>query len=205
MNNRKMTIINNRQNYEKDYKSFLVTIVCLQIIFILLAVGFIYYQFKLIPEPVFFLANKYEQITESTPLEQPSMSNAEVINWITEAMRKTFSFNYKNIETRLLEAKPYFDERGFNKFLEILKKDLNIENVIEKKLIVSGRALEPPRIVREGIVNGRYTWQVILPFIIRYENEINNNILKPQFNIYVWRELEYTVPVGISITNFEVK
>ena len=77
--------------------------------------------------------------------------------------------------------------------------------MIPDKLIVSVRAREAPKIIKEGIIEGRYAWRVLLPLATRYENA---GVLRREdvdVDLYIWRVEETTAPIGIKITNFLVQ
>lgn len=191
--------------YVQDKLYTLIIVLLLQLGLLTGLGGFIFYQLNTVPKPIIFQATERKQVIRPLPLDDPAMSSAAVLNWVVEAIRVSYSFNYRSINNHIDKISPYFDNRGLTKFFEIVVSEPNMRLVKADKLIVSMHIKEAPKIVREGKINGRYAWRIALPIELRYENSI---ILKRQeldIDLYVWRVPETEAPIGIKITNFNIK
>ena len=193
-----------KKDYVKDHIYWASIVLFIQIGLITALGFFIFYQIQSFPKPIFFPANEREQIIESTSLEQPGMSDAAVLNWVVEAIRVSYSFNYRSINNHINKIYTYFDKRGMSKFFQVISADTNMKQVKPDQLIVSIKAKEAPKIIKEGKIDDRHVWLVNFPVEIRYENVA---ILRRQtidIDLYVWRVPDTESPFGIKITNFKV-
>ena len=198
-------IINStRSNFSKDYIYLLRFIIIMQLILLLGLMFLLFEQFTSEPEPVYFPLKKGDQLIDNVPLEQPLLTDAELLNWVTEAMIVSFSFNYHNYNKIGEKIDEYFDSFGVESYLKIINENKDIQKVVTQKLILSGRPTAAPRIIKDGIVNGRYAWEVEMPFILRFNNQVSNlsNVLK--LNILIVRVTEQVSPLGVKIVKIEI-
>lgn len=193
-----------KRHYLKDNLYLLLIIFLLQLILLAGLGCFAFYEILTIPKPVYFQVNKENQIIEPIPLAKPNLTPAEILTWSVESMQTAFSFNYHNIKTHLNKISPFFDNRGVEKFFEILASDPNIGLVRQEKLVVSAKALEAPKLLQDGVIDNRYVWKISLPLEIRYENA---HILRKRqgiIELYIWRMPNIEAAKGIKITNLMV-
>ena len=203
--NSEMMAVTLKRDYVRDNVFILIIILLVQLGLIVALGGSILYQIQAKPKPIFFQATAQQQIIAPMPLEQPALSSAAILNWSLEAVRTTYTFNYHNIQNHFNKIAPYFDKRGLAKFLEVIASDPNMMQVKPDALIVSVQAREAPKIIKEGKVEGRYAWRIILPISIRYEN---SSIIRRQdidVDLYIWRVSETEAPIGVKITNFNIE
>ncbi len=194
-----------KKNYVKDHLSILIIIVLLQIGLITGLGGFIFYQLQSSPKPIFFTVTEHKQVIAPVPLGEPDMNAAAILNWAVEAVRVSYSFNYHSIQNHFAKIYCYFDKRGLDWFFKTIANDFNMQQVASDKLIVSAQAREAPKIIKEGKIEGRYAWRIILPMAMRYENATIVRRQDVDIDIYIWRVPETEAPIGIQITNLSVE
>lgn len=197
-------IVNLRTNYVQDKMFNLTIVLLLQLGLIACLVLFILLQIASVPKAMFFQATERQQIIRPVSLDAPGMTSAEVLNWSVEAMRITFSFNYRSINYHIPKISPYFDERGMTKFFEMITSDQRMKQVKPDKLIVSMQIKEAPKIVKEGKIDDRYAWRVTMPIEARFENATILRRQELDIDLYIWRVPETASPIGIKITNFNM-
>lgn len=194
-----------QKNYKADYATTIVILILMQIALLAALIFFTFYQVESAPRPVYFPAAANKQVIKPVPLDEPALNSAAILNWATEAVRVSFSFNYRSIQVHLAKVMPYFDQRGLDKFFSVIKADPNCSLVVADKLIVSIAVREAPKIVKEGKIENRYVWRVLLPMSIRYENATILRRADINIDMYIWRVPETESPIGIKITNLRVE
>jgi intracellular multiplication protein IcmL len=195
--------ITSKNSFSKDSLVWLCLVIVIQLIFLGCQIAFIVIQFNNKPEPVYFSLNKNDQLINATPLEQPGLTDAELLNWVTEAMIVSFSFNYHNYENISEKIDEYFDSAGIASYLKMITEHKQIQQVVDKKLILSGRPTAAPRVVQDGVVDGRYAWQVLLPFILKFNNQKTKVDTELTLNILIVRTSEQQASLGVKIVSVQ--
>ncbi|MGD0465972.1 MAG: DotI/IcmL/TraM family protein [Gammaproteobacteria bacterium] len=195
--------ITSKNSFSKDSLVWLRLVIVIQLIFLGCQIAFIVIQFNNKPEPVYFSLNKNDQLINATPLEQPGLTDAELLNWVTEAMIVSFSFNYHNYENISEKIDEYFDSAGIASYLKMITEHKQIQQVVDKKLILSGRPTAAPRVVQDGVVDGRYAWQVLLPFILKFNNQKTKVDTELTLNILIVRTPEQQASLGVKIVSVQ--
>lgn len=137
--------------------------------------------------------------TPSTvPLNQPNMRSEALINFVAEAVKAVYSYDFKNYKKQIQSTQPYFTEAGWRAFYDALTKSNNLKIVEDKKLVASA-TVGKPTILEEGVKKGRYTWKVQLPVYVTYENE--SKLIKQNLNVTLLLARANT-PSGVGISHF---
>jgi intracellular multiplication protein IcmL len=196
-------ISKNKKSFHKDSIVWLRLIIMMQLILISALSVFVYVQYTNQPEPVYFSLKKGDQLIEGVSLEKPSLTEAELLNWLTEAMIVSFSFNYYNYDKIIDSIIDYFDPVGKESYIKLIKENKQIQQVVSDKLILSGRPTGAPRIVKDGIVNGRYAWEVSFPFVFKFRNQRFNQDIEITLSLFVVRVPEKQAPLGVKIVQIQ--
>lgn len=197
------SVITNKHEFSKDSLIWLRIIIIIQLMFLMWQVAFAILQFKHKPTPIYFPLNAKDQLINNTELNEPGLTDAELLNWVTEAMMTSFSFNYHNYNNIAEKIEEYFDSTGIESYLKMISEHKQIQQVVNKKLILSGRPTAAPRIVQDAVIDGKYAWQVLLPFILRFNNQTTNINSEITLNIFIVRTKEQQATLGVKIVNIE--
>jgi len=195
--------ITHKNTFARDSLGWLRLVIFLQLIFLGSLIVFIVMQYQADPEPVYFPFKRDDQLIETMPLEQPGLTDAELLNWVTEAMIVSFSFNYHNYNKISEKIEEYFDSIGVASYLKMITEHKNMQQVVNKKMILSGRPTGAPRIVKDGVVDGRYAWEIALPFILKFRSQEIKLDLELTLDILVVRMPEQYAPLGVKIVQIQ--
>ena len=111
--------VSNKNRFSSDGVWLLRILVLIQLIFLGGLIIFNVEQFIQKPKPVYFPIKKSDQLVDNIPLDQPTLTEGELLNWVTEAMIVSFSFNYHNydkITAKINGAWIEKDNYAFSKF-----------------------------------------------------------------------------------------
>lgn len=111
-----------------------------------------------------------ESKTPSVPLDQSNLPSQEVLNWAAKGIVEIYTYNYKNFPQVLTGIRRHFTSEGYDSYMKALDESKNLIAVQDKKLAVSAIATGNNKIVREGNVNGLYTWDVQIPILVTYQS-----------------------------------
>ena len=157
------------------------------------------------PDPLRFYVNENEQFIEPVPLDKPSLSQAALINWLTDLLTQAFSFNYSNQSKVESILQDYLDSRGLETYRAMFENDRDLKTIKEKKMVVSVQLTASPEVVRESVVRGRYMWQIRAPIRIVMRNALISSMQERKMEFLIWRVPETDAPIGVRVTRFSAQ
>ncbi len=200
-----LTLIRARNAFYKDGTHLLFIGFLISLFVNILSVLKVIYIYKHPPAPVYFATSTYGRITPLVPLDQPNSSEAEILQWASLATIASFSYNFVNYRSELEAASDFYTANGWNAFLKSLKDSNNLLAVVEKKLVVTAVPTRTPEIIRKGITNGRYAWQIKIPLQVSYISSQVFSTSMQEVTLLVTRVSALNNPKGIGIEQFVAK
>ncbi|MGD9108490.1 MAG: type IVB secretion system apparatus protein IcmL/DotI [Gammaproteobacteria bacterium] len=174
-----LELVKLRSNFYRDsYRK--VTMALLGAIIIIVAlVGIVIFLIVSRPTPKYFATTDSGRIIPLIPLNQPNLSENNVLQWASQALVSIFSFDFLHYQRSFQESRKYFTTSGWNSFMEALSQAKTIQTVKDQRLIVSAVLNGAPIISNQYIIGGRYTWEAQIPLLISYQgtNSYSDNIL----------------------------
>lgn len=162
-------------------------------------------QFFTKPAPVYFATQSNGSLIEIQPLNVPMVDQEMLVNWATRAAVASYSFNFVDWQNDLQDVQKYYTATGFKNYTEALKNSGNLDTVVAKRLVVQATVVDVPRIVQQGLINGRYAWKIQIPMLIKYTSaseELRQPVL---VTMLVARVPTTQKPQGIAIAQFVVE
>lgn len=142
---------------------------------------------------------------DSVPLNQSSLPSSQVLIWTTESIEQIYAYNYKNFPQVLTEIRKFFTTQGYDSYMKALNDSNNLEIVQDKRLYVQGKASEKGKVIKEGVVNGIYTWEIQVPLDVNYKTSSESINQKIMANVEVVRVPTSDSAVGIAIHSITAK
>lgn len=118
--------------------------------------------------PVYFATDKVTRLIDVVPLNQPNMTDDDLITWMVNAVQQAYSYDYINFRTQLQNAQNYFTEYGWNNYMEGLTATNNLLAVTQRRMISIANVVEKPILVTKGILGGAYAWKYRIPLLVAY-------------------------------------
>lgn len=159
-----------RNQFYLDGHKRIMSALMLAILIICVLVGALVYQILNPPAPKYFAVNPDGRLIKIPPLNEPNMTHPALLQWANMAAIAAYTYSFVNYRQELQAASAYFTPEGWQNFLSALKDSGNLDAVTSKRLIVSAVAKAAPIILKEGLLNGVYTWQVQMPMLITYQS-----------------------------------
>ncbi len=101
---------------------------------------------------------------------KPPIDNIKVKVFSNTAIVSLYDFSYKNYLSRQKQTARFFTSKGWFALTKaLIASNLNT-NVAKNKYTVTSVATAPPTIKNQGLKQGLYHWQVIMPVMIIYKN-----------------------------------
>lgn len=163
------TVMVRNEYYRDGFRSMLRLCTLLGIIIVGLLAAMFYVIDVHQPENRYFATTEDGRLIEMTPLSQPNLSTPALLSWVAQAATEVNTFGFSDYRRRLQEASKNFTREGWESFTTALTRAGIIESVEVNRQSVTAVPQGAPVILSEGVVRGRYQWQVELPIIITYE------------------------------------
>lgn len=158
------------ENIEKEkninnetYKYNIVNIIINIVILLTMTIFFIY-SFSYNPPEKYVLVDRDNKIIENNNLETFSKSEAEIAQWLTKAIKDSFSYNFTNVDIHPSNVKKYYTENGYKSYSKQFEESSDVVIVKKNKAVSTISRVDPPTILKSGIANGRAA--------IRFETKI---------------------------------
>lgn len=120
------------------------------------------------PPPVRFATDTEWRVLPPVPLNEPYLKLPDLIQWISEVIPASFTFDFVNYAKQLQNVSQYYTPNGFGKLIQILNNNVNEKTVEEGKLFVNTTAAGAPFILNQGVLQKSYAWWIQIPVNIRY-------------------------------------
>lgn len=189
--------------YRDSFGKVVFVILSLWIAVVLLIATSVYLHLHK-PKPRVFVVGDEWRVQPPVPVDQDYLSEADLLQWVTDALSNAFVFDFNHYNEQLKSASQYFTTAGWKVFLNHLNNYVNYNTVRNNKMYVRAAPTGAPYIINQGMLSGRKAWWVKVPLSITYQG------LKPLTDTTVtWQVLVVRVPTtnnlsGVGIENMIV-
>lgn len=154
------------------------------------------------PLPVFYATQPDGHKIILQPQNSPSLKADTILAIATKGAIASYTFDFVNYKQQISLAKYYFTASGWKNYLASIA-DV-IKTVKSNKLFIYAVVNGPPIIARQGVVDGVYSWEVQLPFLVTYQSA--QTIEKYNFTI-IMRIVAVNTnvnPIGVGIDSLDM-
>jgi macrophage killing protein with similarity to conjugation protein len=156
------------------------------------------------PPPIYLDLTPDEQITQDVPLEKPNLPANVMLNWVNDVISNTLSFNFKNVQRVLDNARPAYTSTGYAQLTAYLKDKNILRDLQQQKWVFNCFATSAPQIQDERVIDGRYIWTVLIPVRLQLDNVDRNINQEWQITLSIVRVPTLVAPMGFQIDGFSV-
>lgn len=165
----------------------------------------LFFRGSVAPLPTYFRATSQGALIPETPLDKPGISTNELLNWVTEAMMVSNTFNFVNFDRVLDTASHYYTPEGFDSYKTALN-NINIPDVvINNKYVLRAIATDAPQLLLEKPFAGRYMWKIKVPMQFRYQNVRMDFQTLMDITLIVMRVPTTQSPNGVLILKYDLE
>ncbi len=190
-----------RNNYYRDgYRMLLNVAVIESFVIIALVSALVLVLVGVRPQTYFFATTEDGRLIPIVALDQPNLSAPAIVSWAAQATSETMTFGFHDYRRRLQESSRHFTRRGWESFTQALQVSGIIDAITQNRQVLTATPRGAPTLVSEGIVNGRYEWQIEVPMLISYEYGSGSKQSQLTLRLLVVRvpQLENANGVGIE-------
>jgi hypothetical protein len=131
-------------------------------------------------------------------LDEPKYTNDAVKEWSESAVKSVYNYSFNNYKEQLLAAKPYMSPSAWKMF-EVVWDNTIKQKVVDQKIQVSA-AVDSAEMEGFAIIGGVSTWKIKVPAMISYVAGSATETKKTTFHLTIQRQVSYTNPKGLWIT-----
>lgn len=159
----------------------------------------------LLPFSIFAFPDSDQNSLGSQTLSVSDRPTASVLEWASDKVKASFSYNWVDYKDVTSQAEGYFTKQGYEHYLKSLKDSGSTESVVNKKLILQVKTSGPAKLLKEGVYQDKYAWQVEVPAVFTYYNV--NAVVKAKADIVllISREPSIDFKDGLAITQLLLK
>ena len=169
----------------------------------IIIIGLILAMFFLIssskPEDRYFATTNDGRLVPMVSLSEPNLSTPALMSWTAQAATEVMTFGFHDYRRRLQEASRNFTRIGWASFTTALEKSRIMEMVEQNQQVVTAVPTSAPVLISEGVVNGRYQWQVELPMVINYQAGSSSRADNLILTLIIVRVSKLESPNGVGI------
>lgn len=105
---------------------------------------------------------------DSIPLDKPHRMSKDIGAWVMTAAGSAMNFEAGSAAEQLKTRDNLFDTVGKNQYLAFLKETRMLNVAQDGRFNVVSYVNQPPLLLNEGNVNGRYRWLFQVPVVVTY-------------------------------------
>ncbi len=194
-----LEIIRLRNDFYRDgfYKIFSALIILMLAAVMLIATSIYLYTHK--PPPVTFYTDSDLRAFPPVPVTESYVKQADLIQWVSEVLPASFTFDFVDYQTQLKNLQQYFTPAGWTALGVLLDKYANAKTIEANKLFINAGANGTPTIPNQGLIQGRYGWWIRSPMKINY-----NGLEKRYDASIVIEALVVRVPTTNNLTGIAI-
>lgn len=147
----------------------------------------------------YFATTADGRIMQLVPLNLPNMSKAALLSWVSQAATDVMTFGYHDHIKQLQSASRHFTKTGWDSFTTALQRARIVDSVKQLQQVVTAVPRSAPVVLKEGIVGGRYRWQVQLPIAVTYKGATEGRTDNLLLTLVVERVSALENPNGVGI------
>jgi hypothetical protein len=199
------TIVEQEKFYRDKYGLVILITLLVAVIGAILA-GLIFLLHSTVsPPPTYFKASELHQLIEEVPLDQAGIENNILLNWVTEAVMVSNTFNFVSNPRVIDESIIYFTKDGYDSYKNAFVTNKIIDRVNEKKLVLKATAKDAPQILLEKPLAGRYMWKIKIPMNFRYQSVTTDVSDTVDITMIVMRVPTVESPNGVLILKYDLE
>jgi len=155
------------------------------------------------PESLYFFTDSHANLIQDTPLSQRVMPDADLMDFTAHAVLAVYNFDYVHYhETLSREASPHFTVNGWNGVVTAIEATHNLDEIKDKLMVVSAKALASPTMQNSALVGDHLAWSIRLPIHVTYANKLETRVMDLMVTAIAVRVPTAFHPTGVAIDSF---
>lgn len=184
-------IVNEEKEIKSAYKYAIMTSI-FNTVLLISAIVFLVFSLNYKTPTQYIHADEYGRIMKDVPISEFNESPEETGQWVADAIKKSFTYNFTNLETHPSQVKKFYTENGFKKYKNQFERSTTKVFVKENKAVAfSGRIAAPTLLMDKTTKSG---------LAIRQYETVMNQVMQG----YKGKRIE-TYKVTVIVVRKEIK
>lgn len=163
-----VSLILTRNIFYRRYYHLALACFALSLVMIVCLSGLLFYIATYPTKPIYFATDEVGKLMQVIPLSEPNMSTEDAARWAVDSVEAAYSYDYVNYRAELQSAQKYFTNYGWRSYMKALEASNNLVALEQRQMIVSAKVIETPKLVRAGVLSGRYAYRFEMPVLVTY-------------------------------------
>lgn len=186
--------------YRSGYTKLLSLLVGLILLMVVLTPMFLLVTF-MPTSPRYYATTTHGEIYPMSSLSEPVVTDTYLRQWVSAIAGGIFTVSFNDWQTQLDKYKADFTDLAWQDLLDAYKNDGFANTLVQNQLIASAVVSQTPKILNRSIINGRYTWSVMVPVLINYTSASANAKQTVDLSLTISRVPVLSSSQGIQISN----
>lgn len=121
-------------------------------------------------EPRYFASTDDGRIIPLIPLDEPTLSVADVIDFSQKATRRSMTLDFLNYRSQLEDSRHYFTDAGFDSFLGTMSESGILDSIRNGRFNMSA-STDTGVLAQQGVLNGRRVYIINFPLTLKLSGQ----------------------------------
>lgn len=194
-----VTVVTRNEFYRDGFRKMINLAIFEAIIIVGLILALIVYINNSKSEDRYFATTADGRIMQLTPLNQPNMTPASLLSWVSQAATDVMTFGFHDYQRQLQDASRHFTKTGWDTFTSALQRARIVESVQAQQQVVTAVPRSAPVILQQGVLRGIYRWKIQLPIHVTYKSSTEGRTDNLLLTLVVERVSALENPAGVGI------
>lgn len=189
--------------YKDSVFGQMLSIIVLTLVLIVISLA-LYRSIVMRPATRYFKTDESGSVFQAVSLKDDlGFKDIDVTYWTSQKTASLFNINYINVVKQIESKSNLFDEIGWEKFKRLLVDQNLISPIVNKRQIMHGVPSGVPTVNSRGVLNGRYSWTIVVPIDVSYSGQSRFPTTKRfKFAVNIVRSsINQETPQGLAIHN----
>jgi intracellular multiplication protein IcmL len=190
--------------YRTGYSKLVTMLVGLVLIMVVLTSMLLLVTFM--PQsPRYYATSTNGQMFPMFSLSEPVVTDNFLRQWVSTVAGGIFTVSFNDWEKQLDTYQDNFTPLAWQDLLGAYNNGGFATNLVQNQLVSSAIVSKQPRILDRSIINGRYTWAVIVPVLVYYSSAGQSSSQTITLSLTISRVPVLSDPQGIQISHIHAK
>lgn len=190
---------NQNAKFRSGYAKLVTMLVGLVLVMFVLTAMFL--LVNLMPTaPRYYATSTNGQLYPMSSLSEPVVTDAYLTQWISTIAGGIYTVSFNNWQNQLNKYQDDFTPLAWQDLQGAYNNGF-ADSLVQNQWLASAVVTQTPKILDRSIINGRYTWSVIVPVLINFTNAGASSKQAITLSLTVSRVPVLSDPGGIQITH----
>lgn len=150
----------------------------------------------------FYVTTRNGDVVPVQPLSAPIVTSKYISSWAGMRAQAAFTLDFVKYAKELDALQPYFTDRGWSQFHNAIVKANIVDSLQSEKMVVTSVVTSTPVILKQGVLDGAYSWRVKVPLLVSFVSASDNTKRNLTVTLVIHRVPVMDVKNGIQIDYF---